>query len=242
MSKKYVSLDWSFIRDKDTTMHEKLLFSEISQLSMLDKGCVASNHHFSSLLGVKKQAVSRLIKSLESKGYITSLIKPGSRNYDREITINKMLQVGNNLLLDSVTKCLETKENNTVNNNTVNNKSTKNLFYKEIDLSELPKQISTDEIKEFIDHRIKKKSPLSQEAFNRAIKQINKTATELNLDHNLVITESIDAGWQGIGKPEWLRNRLNIGVNNNASSNRNSKPETNGERINREHREVYGTG
>ena len=34
------------LHDKNTTMQEKLLLIEINQLSMLDKGCIASNNHF----------------------------------------------------------------------------------------------------------------------------------------------------------------------------------------------------
>ncbi len=110
MSTHYVTLMWEFIRDKKTSMHEKLVFAEICQLSTLDKGCIASNNHFAELLGVKKEAVSRTIKSLENKGYIQTKIKGGSRNMDRSIFINKMLLNDNKMLSNLITKCLESKE------------------------------------------------------------------------------------------------------------------------------------
>lgn len=119
MSLHYITLDWPFIRDKGTTMQEKLLFAEICQLSTLDRGCVASNKHFATLLGVKKESVSRSLKSLQDKGYIFTEIKGGSRNMDRVITINKMLLNDNKMLFQSITKCLETKETRRVSNKRV---------------------------------------------------------------------------------------------------------------------------
>ena len=49
-------------------MQEKLILIEINQLSMLDKGCVASNNHFAEIFKIKKESVSRSLSSLEQKG------------------------------------------------------------------------------------------------------------------------------------------------------------------------------
>ena len=103
------------LKDKDTTMQEKLILVEINQLSMLDKGCIASNNHFAELFGIKKESVSRSISSLENKGYITTKIKDGSRNHERTITINKMLFEYKQNVIPPLTNCLETKENKTIN-------------------------------------------------------------------------------------------------------------------------------
>ena len=123
-----VFIKWSVFRNKETTLSEKILFLEINNLSMLDKGCIASNSHFADTLGVKKEAISRLISSLEKKGYITTEIVAGSRNHSRIITINKMLPTDNKLLSRDkqnvntpLTNCLETKENKTINK-TINKK------------------------------------------------------------------------------------------------------------------------
>ena len=109
MENKYITLTWSFIKDKSTTMQEKLILMEINNLSMLKMGCVAHNEHFASLMGIKKETVSRLINSLVEKGFITSTIKDGSRNFSRTITINKMLLQDEK----AITNCLESKENKT---------------------------------------------------------------------------------------------------------------------------------
>ncbi len=103
------------LKDKSTTMQEKLILVEINQLSMLDKGCIASNNHFAELFGIKKESVSRSISSLENKGYITTKIKDGSRNHERTITVNKMLFEHKQNVISPLTNCLETKENKTIN-------------------------------------------------------------------------------------------------------------------------------
>ena len=102
-------LSIELLHDKKTTMQEKLLLIEINQLSMLDKGCIASNNHFAETFKVKKESISRSLSSLEQKGYITTEIKAGSRNHDRTITINKLLLQDDK----AITNCLESKENKT---------------------------------------------------------------------------------------------------------------------------------
>jgi len=133
LEERGIFIQWSVFRNKETTLSEKVLFLEINNLSMLDKGCIASNSHFADTLGVKKEAISRLISSLEKKGYITTKIVNGTRNHSRIITINKMLSTDNKMLFRGkqnvntpLTNCLETKENKTINktiNRTSNNKS-----------------------------------------------------------------------------------------------------------------------
>ena len=108
-------LSIELLHDKNTTMQEKLLLIEINQLSMLDKGCIASNNHFAETFKVKKESISRSLSSLEQKGYITTEIKAGSRNHDRTITINKMLFYYEQNVITPLTNCLETKENKTIN-------------------------------------------------------------------------------------------------------------------------------
>lgn len=108
-------LSIELLHDKNTTMQEKLLLIEINQLSMLDKGCIASNNHFAETFKVKKESISRSLSSLEQKGYITTEIKAGSRNHDRTITINKMLFYYEQNVIAPLTNCLETKENKTIN-------------------------------------------------------------------------------------------------------------------------------
>ena len=117
MQDKFVTLTYSLIRDKNTTMQEKILLMEIQNLHMQKHGCIAGNEHFAELLGVKKESVSRSINALAKKGYITTEIIQGSRNFDRKITINKelrplnkMLSEGKQNVIDPLTNCSETKD------------------------------------------------------------------------------------------------------------------------------------
>ncbi len=115
MNEKGIFIEWSFWRDKTTTLSEKAILLEIQNLTMLELGCIASNKHFAELMGIKKEAVSRLISSLVDKGYITSKIKEGSRNFSRQITINKLLRGGKQNVISPLTNCLETKGNKSIN-------------------------------------------------------------------------------------------------------------------------------
>ena len=115
MQSKGLWLPIEVINDKVTTFQEKLVLMEISQLSMLDKGCIASNNHFAELFQIKKEAVSRCINSLEKKGYINSNIVKGTRNHTRIITINKLLSDPKQNVILPLTNCSETKENKTEN-------------------------------------------------------------------------------------------------------------------------------
>lgn len=113
-----VFIEWGMFKDKSTTLSEKFIYLEIQNLSMLEHGCIASNEHFAEKMGIKKEAVSRLISSLEKKGFITSIIKNGSRNFNRTITINKMLIDPKQNVISPLTNCLETKGNKTTNKTT----------------------------------------------------------------------------------------------------------------------------
>ena len=169
------------LKDKSTTMQEKLILVEINQLSMLDKGCVASNNHFSELFGIKKESVSRSISSLENKGFITTKIKDGSRNHERTITINKMLFEYKQNVIDPLTNCLETKDNKTINK-TINisyddfsimwnNFASENNLSKVAKLSDSRKKKILARHKDFTDFRT---------AFNVALNKASQSSFLLN--------------------------------------------------------------
>jgi len=67
---------------------KRILIAEISQLEMLDKGCIASNSHFSDKLKLSKQAVSKALNELNLEGIIKIDNAQTKRNFGRTITIN----------------------------------------------------------------------------------------------------------------------------------------------------------
>jgi hypothetical protein len=107
-------------------MRDKLILTEIYNLSSLEKGCIASNKHFEILLGFSTKSVSNAISDLVKRGILE--IKLSDRNNTRIIKIidNSTLDLlstksgGVSTKSGGVsTKSGESKENNTINN-TVN--------------------------------------------------------------------------------------------------------------------------
>ena len=66
--------------DKSLTPNEKLLFGEISALSQKNGSCWASNNYFAELYDVYPTSISRWIKHLAERGYITIKLVYRSRH------------------------------------------------------------------------------------------------------------------------------------------------------------------
>ena len=108
--------------DKDLTPNAKLLYAEITSLLSMGGECYASNKYFSELYGKNKVTISRWIKELKERGYISVsyTYKEGSN----EIA-NRYIQICYTPLSKNdkgvLTKML--KSNNTsINNKSINNK------------------------------------------------------------------------------------------------------------------------
>jgi|TARA_R110000744_G_scaffold5909_1_gene20852 hypothetical protein len=179
----------------DLTLIEKLFLVEIDSLDN-DQNCYASNAYFADFFGISKGRCTQIIKSLEAKGFIQiQLIRRGKEIKKRVLRVVRKLN----------TPLSKTKhpylENAQGNNTSINNTSNK---YKQITLPEDDPLL--DLYKEFIDHRINLKTPLTQNAFDRFLITVQRCADELTVQPSWVITETIDAGWRSC-KPDWLQNR-----------------------------------
>lgn len=119
MATRFITVSIDIMHDKNLTPNQKFILAEIEQLSELEKGCIATNEHFSSLIGLAKESVSRSIADLEKKGYIECEIVNGTRNHVRIIRINKMLSPPKQNVKPPLTKRQETKEN--IQENKTNN-------------------------------------------------------------------------------------------------------------------------
>ena len=75
----------------------------------------------------------------------------------------------------------------------------------QIDLSKLPSCISLETAQAFIDHRNAMKRPLTQYAFNLAIKEAMK-APSIGITPDQALDETISAGWQRV-KLDWIVNQ-----------------------------------
>ncbi len=190
------------LHDKNTTMQEKLLLIEINQLSMLDKGCIASNNHFAETFKVKKESISRSLSSLEKKWYISSKIKDGSRNHSRTITINKMLFEYEQNVISPLTNCLETKENKTVNTKP-SFKSTNEKLYNDYMES---KEVSVNEAKIILDYLVYRKDIGKQIKTLNPLNSYYKVVLELHkkgYDIKACIDLMKEKEWQTL-KEEWV--------------------------------------
>lgn len=72
MEKKGIWVPQFILEDKRLDWMNKILYAEIISLSKLEKGCIASNQHFATLLGLKNSlsAMNR-IHLLNDLGYVT---------------------------------------------------------------------------------------------------------------------------------------------------------------------------
>ena len=110
----------------DKTIKSELgLLLIVSSLTAENGYCYASNSYFSKLFEINEVSVSRKLKKLIKKGYISiSYEKRGAEVIKREIRLTKMLTDG--LQKDQSTINKNVKENNTSNNNIyINQKSNK---------------------------------------------------------------------------------------------------------------------
>ncbi len=117
--------------DKELKANCKLLYGEITALSNKEGFCWASNSYFAELYSVTPQAVSKWIKQLEEKGYISlKYIRKGKEIIQRNIYVNVSTNVtGVSTNVTGVSTNVtggyqqKVKENNTSINNTINNKN-----------------------------------------------------------------------------------------------------------------------
>jgi biotin operon repressor len=112
--------------EMDISWTKRILLAEISQLEMLDKGCVASNAHFSEKLKLSKQAISKALNELNKDGYIQIDNAQAKRNFGRKITIN-FGKSGINFGKSGIHQSGESKESNTINN-PINKESKRKRF------------------------------------------------------------------------------------------------------------------
>ena len=123
--------------DKELTPNAKLLYAEITSLLQMNGVCYASNKYFSELYGKNKVTISRWIKELRERGYISVsyTYKEGSN----EIA-NRYMQICYGGLSKNdkgvLTKML--KSNNTsININTTYSNKERGISFKKPTVSEI---------------------------------------------------------------------------------------------------------
>ena len=132
--------------DKQLKPNEKLLYGEITSLATKTGECWASNNYFADLYEVEPETISRWIKDLKDRGYITTRIdyKEGTKEIEKraiiiEGGIDKKIKGGiDKKIKGGIDK--KVKGNNKEFNNTSINKEETN---KEEDKTELFQYLET---------------------------------------------------------------------------------------------------
>ena len=121
MQKSYYAIIPANVRyDNELPPNAKLLYGEITALCNEKGYCWAGNTYFSELYAVHNVTISRWIKTLITKGYITSEIQ--YKEGTKEIS-NRFLRLSNEPINPNVNTPINkiVKDNNTSINNTNNN-------------------------------------------------------------------------------------------------------------------------
>lgn len=141
--KKKVTGLWlplDILKDENLTANQKLFLSEILALNK-KRPCIASNGHFSDLFGVNKPNCTRIIKSLEAKGYVKIHIKrEGKKIVQRQIRATLPYYQNDNTR--TIKKATTYYQND---NNLLSKRQRENTYRKQIENSDL---INSDNIEQ----------------------------------------------------------------------------------------------
>jgi len=203
MATKFITVSVEIMRDANLNQSQKFLLAEIEQLTTLEKGCIATNLHFSNLIGISKENVSKNINSLEKKGYIKSEIVNGTRNHTRTITITTLVRPPYQSSKTPLSNRQETKENK--QSNIQENKTIikKELIKKPKSLMEL---IVIEKLEEFtnvnqsaLNEWISYKKYKSQGAITKTLNMLNKYSFEVQQE---MVDKSIMNEYKGLFEPK----------------------------------------
>lgn len=195
MATRFITVPIEIMHDKKLSPNQKFILSEIMQLSELDKGCFASNKHFSELIGITTMGVSKALHDLEEKGYIKIDNSQTKRNFGRTITINSGKS--------PINSGLESKGNKT--NNKTEYIHPLLVAYMEVDVDITDK--GKKEILEFIEYRNKIKKSIKTikpiKAYIKVIRELLNDGYKLEDIKELMQQKE----WQSI-EAEWVRKAI----------------------------------
>lgn len=174
--------EWALDRDIKNELSLLLIIS-----SLCAKGyCYATNTYFSELFGVPEQTISRKLKILERKKYITiEYKKKGCQVIARYIRLTKLLTVDYQNCLSSINK--NVKENNININKNIIKENNKKKYFENDELNDL--------FLEYLDLRTKLKCKNTERAIKLLLNELNKyddgTKTQM-------INNSIMNSWKSV--------------------------------------------
>lgn len=191
--------------DNDVPPNAKLLYGEITALCNQKGFCWASNDYFAKLYGCSKSSVSRWIRLLKSKGYIS--IKIVYREGSNEIE-NRYIQICEYPILKNEYTPIRknAKDNNTSSfNNTVNKEERKKNSFDEI----IDRYLSPDGesvrfkdctkrrelLQEWLKVRKAKRAVMTDRTIEMNIEKLDETAQDSGMSVVDYLKEVIRRGW-----------------------------------------------
>lgn len=201
--------EWALDKDIKDELGLLLIISSLTA----EKGyCYASNNYLAEIFKTNVVTISRKIKNLEEKKYISiEYEKKGCLVISRKIRLTKMLTAINKNVNRTINK--NVKENNisNINNTNINNKEErkKETSYDKIINSMVEDEEIKNSIYEFIKMRNLIKKPMTDRALTMLINKLEKLSSDKDIQIK-ILEKSILKNWTDIYELKGDNNDGNI--------------------------------
>ena len=183
--------------DDDLPPNAKLLYGEITALCNQNGYCWASNKYFAELYGVSKVSISKWVKALEERGYITTELKRREGTKEIEHRYITILNEGIKEKFNTPIK-EKFKENNTSSFNiTSNKKKERRNGYDDL-LSSIEDESLKDLYYEYIKMRKLIKAPMTDRALQMLINKVGELEPNSIERQKLLLQTAIMNNWKSV--------------------------------------------
>lgn len=184
--------------DDDLPPNAKLLYGEITALCNQNGYCWATNKYFAELYGVSKVSISKWVKALEERGYITTELKRREGTKEIEHRYITILNEGIKEKLNTPIK-EKFKENNTSSFNTTLNKKKER---KKNGYDELLSSVEDESLRElYIDYiKMRKliKAPMTDRALQMLINKVGELEPNSIERQKRLLQTAIMNNWKSV--------------------------------------------
>lgn len=201
--------EWALDKDIKDELGLLLIISSLTA----EKGyCYASNNYLAEIFKTNVVTISRKIKNLEEKKYISiEYEKKGCLVISRKIRLTKMLTAINKNVNRAINKNVKDNNINNINNTNINNKkeSKKETSYDKIINSMIEDEEIKNSIYEFIKMRNLIKKPMTDRALTMLINKLEKLSSDKDIQIK-ILEQSIFKNWTDIYELKGDNNDGNI--------------------------------
>lgn len=201
--------EWALDKDIKDELGLLLIISSLTA----EKGyCYASNNYLAEIFKTNVVTISRKIKNLEEKKYISiEYEKKGCLVISRKIRLTKMLTAINKNVNRAINKNVKDNNINNINNTNINNKKErkKETSYDKIINSMIEDEEIKNSIYEFIKMRNLIKKPMTDRALTMLINKLEKLSSDKDIQIK-ILEQSIFKNWADIYELKGDNNDGNI--------------------------------